>query len=112
MPLVGLWRVLRGSTNYDNHRNPSYLLNPVMITGCHLIPITLMQGAGSMLDGKGCWPISSRIDTVMEAQMGITLQDGRITCLADGHVSSIEAIKVKQWIDKRINFAKPGENTE
>ena len=31
---------------------------------------------------------------------------------ADGHVSSIEAIKVKQWIDKRINFAKPGENTE
>ena len=31
---------------------------------------------------------------------------------ADGHVSSIEAIKVKQWVDKRINFAKPGENTE
>ena len=31
---------------------------------------------------------------------------------ADGHVSSIEATKVKQWIEKQINFAKPGENTE
>ena len=60
-----------------------------------------------MLDGKDCWPISSRIGTVMEAQMRITLQDGRNYLFADGHVSSIEAIKVKQWVDKEINFAKP-----
>ena len=31
---------------------------------------------------------------------------------ADGHVNSIEAIKVKQWVEKQINFAKPGESKE